>query len=144
LSELTTLDWSQIDLNKRLIHIQNTDTFTTKTKKNRVIPISDMVVEALGDGGTGLVFRTWEGHAWTLDYVSHRFRRCIRKAGLPTRYHFHTLRHTFASWLAQEGVSIYEIGQLLGHASVTTTQIYAHLQPQKLHATVNRIILPMN
>ncbi len=41
-----------------------------------------------------------------------------------------------------ERVDLYEIKEMLGHASVTTTQIYAHLQPERLHATVNRISLP--
>lgn len=52
---------------------------------------------------------------------------------------FHSLRHTFASWLAQKGTSIYEIQKLLGHSDIKTTQIYAHLLPNELHKTVGQL-----
>jgi len=46
------------------------------------------------------------------------------------------LRHTFASWLVQKGVSIYEVSKLLGHADIKTTQIYAHLRSDDLRNAV--------
>lgn len=57
--------------------------------------------------------------------VSAYFRKITRKAGL--KGSVHTLRHTFASHLAQAGVSLYTISKLLGHSDIKTTQIYAHL-----------------
>ncbi|MEM6337684.1 MAG: tyrosine-type recombinase/integrase [Bacteroidota bacterium] len=48
-------------------------------------------------------------------------------AGLPESVHFHTLRHTSASWLAMEGISLFKIQKLLGHADISTTMRYAHL-----------------
>ena len=59
----------------------------------------------------------------------------IQKKGL----HFHSLRHTFASWLVQEGVSLYEVQRLLGHSNISVTEIYAHLQPCQLHSAVNKL-----
>jgi site-specific recombinase XerD len=48
------------------------------------------------------------------------------KAEVNPGLNFHFLRHTFASWLVQKGVSIYEINKLLGHADIKTKQIYKH------------------
>jgi len=53
-------------------------------------------------------------------------------------------RHTFASWLVQAGVSLYEVQRLLGHSSPTVTQVYSHLKPDQMHDTVNKISIPMN
>jgi site-specific recombinase XerD len=60
------------------------------------------------------------------------------------RLHLHSLRHTFASWLVQDGVSLYEVQKLLGHSSIAVTEIYSHLQPEQLHETVNRLKVSLN
>ncbi len=52
---------------------------------------------------------------------------------------FHTLRHTFASWLAIQGTSLYEIKELMGHKSITMTERYAHLMPDVKLKAVNKL-----
>ncbi|MDR3596139.1 tyrosine-type recombinase/integrase, partial [Clostridium sp.] len=74
---------------------------------------------------------------FTKDLISNNFKAAIRRAELNDKYHFHTLRHTFASWLVQKGVSIYEVSKLLGHADIKTTEIYAHLKENNLRSSVN-------
>jgi integrase family protein len=50
---------------------------------------------------------------------------------------FHTLRHTFASWLVQKGVPLHTVAELMGHRSIAMTQRYAHLSPESLRNAVN-------
>lgn len=70
----------------------------------------------------------------------------VKKSGLNDgvvdsrqRVVFHTLRHTFASWLIQEGISIPVISQLLGHSSIKLTMRYAHLSPNYNKSAVDVI-----
>lgn len=53
------------------------------------------------------------------------------------RVFFHTLRHTYASWLVTEGVDLYRVKELLGHKDLTMTQRYAHLAPDTLRNAVH-------
>jgi hypothetical protein len=52
---------------------------------------------------------------------------------------FHTLRHTFASWAVMRGVTMKELQELLGHASMAMTMRYAHLAPEHLRTAVTRL-----
>jgi site-specific recombinase XerD len=71
-----------------------------------------------------------------LRFVQNNFRRYIELGKMNSKLNFHSLRHTFASWLVQKGVSIYEVSKLLGHADIKTTQIYAHLRSDDLRDAV--------
>ena len=55
-----------------------------------------------------------------------------------------SLRHTFATWLVEEGVPTYEVQKLLGHSSISVTQIYSHLAASELHKSVEKISLALN
>ncbi len=78
------------------------------------------------------------------DWVTHRSKYYVRKANLDSKLHFHSLRHTFATWLVQEGVSIYAVQKLLGHSSISVTQVYSHLAASELHGAVNKISVSLN
>jgi len=145
--EITHLKWSDIDLSKRVIHLQTSETFRTKQGKRRTIPLSDTAFYLLksreGKSPAEYVF-TLNDQPIFEGWVTHLFKRYVRDAGLDERLHFHSLRHTFASWLVQDGVSIYEVQKLLGHSSIAVTQVYSHLQPEQLHDTVNRLSVNLN
>jgi len=139
--EILSLTWDSVDLEKRLIHVQNTDNFRVKTSKPRTVPMNAWVHSFLTGKRvqTGHIFTFPNGKRPCVHYVSHRFKKYVSKAGLPFKIHFHSLRHTGASWLAQAGVSIYAIQKILGHSSVVTTQVYSHLEVDGLFQSVEKI-----
>lgn len=147
LGEILNLQWSDIDLDSKTLRVLNSSEFTTKSKRNRTLPISEQLYEILSVMGmkssSALVFHK-KGTRFDVDVISRKFKHYVRKARLRDKLHFHSLRHTFANGLVQDGVSLYEVQKLLGHSNISVTQVYSHLQPEKLHSTVNRISLPLN
>lgn len=146
--EILNLRWDDVDLQRRVIRVQSHPDFKTKQGRRRVIPISDVVYGLLSSkwprAVSELVF-TLGNRRIMDDRVSRRFKHYVSEAKLRDgRLHFHSLRHTFASWLVQDGVSLYEVQKLLGHSSIAVTQVYSHLQPEQLHDTVNRLKVSMN
>jgi integrase len=65
----------------------------------------------------------------------HWFKPALKAAGI-SDFRWHDLRHTFASWLVQDGVPLDRVSKLLGHKSLTMTMRYAHLAPSQLHEDV--------
>ncbi|HWP82849.1 MAG TPA: tyrosine-type recombinase/integrase [Bacteroidota bacterium] len=144
--ELINLRWISVDLERRLIKVQNSEEFSTKSKKERIIPLNLPAVKVLmslphrGE----YVFTDISGAKLDPTTVSKSFREAAVAAELDSGIKFHSLRHTFASWLIQNGASIYEVQKLLGHSSVVVTQIYAHLRLEELETAVNRINVNLN
>ena len=82
---------------------------------------------------------TINGKSIQQDLFSKNFKKYVRKAKLNDKLNFHSLRHSFASWLVQAGVDVFRIQRLLGHADISTTMIYAHLRKDDLKVSVNTI-----
>lgn len=141
--EILNLKWSGVDLQKRQITIENSDTFTTKSGKSRTVPMNDALVEMLTKreserNGCAYVFHR-NGYRLNELYLSHRFKKYVVDLGLNSNLKFHSLRHTAASWLVDANVSLYVVQNILGHANISTTQIYSHLSQNTLHESVNRV-----
>lgn len=161
LSEIVNLKWKNVDLNSNVIVVGD-EMFETKGKNQRYVPICDEVsgvvesrtpscvlptprrtsLEKGEKDSVGYVFAKADGGRYTGDYFSKRFKKACRDAGLNEAYHFHSLRHSFASNLAQRGVSIYVIKDLLGHSSISTTEIYSHLNVDSLREAVGKLNKP--
>jgi len=145
--EIVNLRWQDVDLRRKLIYIQSNPTFKTKQGKKRVIPMNEVVFNLLSSNyrrfTSEFVFHK-NGFRIYDDYVTKKLKKYVTDAGLNDKLHFHSLRHTFASWLVQDGVSLYEVQKLLGHSNISVTQVYSHLQPETLHATVNKISILLN
>jgi site-specific recombinase XerD len=146
--ELVNLKWESVDLSRKLLYIESSATFRTKAGRMRIIPLNETAFFLLqskqGKDTSGYAFSLNDKklHA---DWITHLFKRYVRQVNLSNQnIHFHSLRHSFASWLAQDGTSVYVIKDLLGHSDVKTTQIYSHLQPESLHAEVNKISVSLN
>ncbi len=140
-SELVNLKWANIDFPNNQIRISNTDDFTTKSGRERAIPIHPKVLELLLkiDRRNEYIFSKDGIHKYCREYVSHRFKHYSRKVGLPENIKFHSTRHSFASLCVQSGVDIYSVQQLLGHSDISTTQIYTHLTPSHLQTAIDKI-----
>ena len=144
LAEILNLKWSSVNLNDKLITIKNTDTFTTKNKKERIIPINQKLFPILSNRlpkvfnlkDDNYIFSK-NGIKYNEDFISKQFKKSVRAAELNDKIHFHSLRHSFASNLVQKGVSLYVVKELLGHEDIKTTQIYSHLQQENLSKAVN-------
>lgn len=141
LGEIVHLSWEDILLEKRKIIVRSNGTFRTKSGKMRVIPISTALYKLLAaiPDKTGLLFKSRDGTAWRNEYISKQFKNVIRACKLNDKLHFHSLRHTFGSYLVESGVSLFHVQQLMGHSSPYVTQIYAHLGTAELLSSVERI-----
>ena len=133
LSEILNLEWNSINMADRIIKVANTDTFTTKSKAERIIPINEKLNQILRriqpevlTTEKDYVFPKRPGLPYDKYRVSHEFKEAARKAGIEN-VHFHVLRHSFASNLIRRGVPIVNVKELLGHAHISTTEIYSHV-----------------
>ncbi len=130
--EMLNLTWQDIDFNAKLIHIEE-----SKNGERRSVPINDSLMKGLKvleeKNSNEKIFKDVKS-------LRYQFKKLL-KASEIKNFHFHDLRHTFASWLAMKGVSLYTIKELLGHKSILMTQRYAHLSPDSRQNAVNMIKL---
>ncbi len=94
--------------------------------------------DASGSSPGEFVFRSKSGRPLTRQWVWGLVRQCCRRVGLPTAVHPHTLRHSFATHLLTGGADLRAVQELLGHASVATTQHYTHVDASRLKALHKR------
>lgn len=142
--ELLALRCGDVELAKGLLFVRNREGFRTKSGHDRAIPLSPMarsVYEEVGGHDRRqdeLLLKAAFGSEIYPAWLSRRFKRFIRLAGLDEAIHWHTLRHTFCSWLAQRGVDPHRIKEWAGHSSLTVTEKYMHLAPER-HAIVEEV-----
>lgn len=131
--ELAALEWSDIDFSQRLMTVQRSISVHTvgapKNSRIRHVPLSSDALRALAARPReGARVFLHEGRVLNKDSSRRHLHAACLRAGI--RPHgWHVLRHTFASHLAQAGVSLQAIMELLGHSSLTMVLRYAHLAP---------------
>jgi integrase len=141
--ELLNLEWSRIDLDNRHFLLEARH---TKGRRRRTVPLNDGALDAL------VRLKVWQdthlpGCAWAFGWRQDRpittfktsWKATLKRASIEN-FRIHDLRHTFASWLVMQGESLYVVKDLLGHASITQTEIYAHLAPSQAAAAVQRLL----
>jgi site-specific recombinase XerD len=139
-SEIAGLQWQNIDLVRESISIMD-----TKSGRNRTVYMTERVKSLFYDipksESDMLVFPDQNGGM--IKQVSNIFDRVVLTLGLNTgidddrlKCVFHSLRHTHASRLLESGADIYRVKELLGHASVTTTERYSHITADRLRSAI--------
>jgi len=137
-SELTGLKLSDISLEDAYIRVLG------KRNKERVVPLGHYAIVAVreylncarphyaGKKTSEYLFLSYRGRALSRMGVWKILRQCVQLAGLKRRVTPHTLRHSFATHLLEGGADLRAVQEMLGHADISTTQIYVHLDWQYL------------
>ena len=138
-SELLSITWSNIDLQEKVLFIKNSNSFSTKTGKERAIPMIQKVYNVIYKQPTrfkGKLLFMKNGVKLSVDHVSKQFKKALRSTELDENIHLHSLRHSFASNLMKEGANIFYVSKLLGHSKVSTTEIYSHVRTDDLRKSI--------
>jgi site-specific recombinase XerD len=139
--ELVHLTWADINLKNRVLSVQAKDGWNPKDYEARHIPMTTRLAEALEKlpkNGDSFIFTNREGQPLDPDVLTHDFLKLARNCGIKNAS-LHTLRHTFASHLIMSGADLYTVQKLLGHSSIKTTEIYAHLAPDYLKSAIAKL-----
>jgi integrase/recombinase XerD len=138
-SELVTLRLSQLYMEERYVIIQG------KGNKQRLVPISPVAIEQINlyleqtrshqvaqCGSEDILFLNRRGAMLTRQMIFHIVKQLCELAGVRKVISPHTLRHSFATHLLEGGANLRAIQQMLGHESITTTEIYVHIDRSRL------------
>jgi len=142
LSELATLHWEQVDLASGMV------TVTGKGNRTRMVPVGRIAVEALLEWRKARVkfasfeephiFVSQRGTAIATRTIQSRIRYWAKRQGMPQNIYPHLLRHSFASHMLESSGDLRGVQELLGHADISTTQIYTHLDFQHLASVYDK------
>lgn len=141
-SEAYWLQWRDVDLVRGRINIVSTADFTVKNYETRFIPIpADLLahLKAIKPAAkTPFVIADGAWRPASVESMATEFRDQVMKpAGFADRGRLHILRHTYASHLAMAGIDPWRLQKLMGHANISTTEIYAHLMPNSLDSSAS-------
>ena len=136
-SEASGLLLDQVHLGDSLLRVMG------KGSKERIVPLHETACRALGryldearplllKGESPYVFLSSRGNVLSANAVRGVFKRALKKAGLDQSLTPHAMRHSFATDLLAGGADLRSVQEMLGHASLSTTQIYTHMTPERL------------
>ena len=133
-SELVSLKVRDLDFDEKTGHIRQ-----AKGKKDRIFNIPDQLfnklkkhIEKQKENESEYLFPGQKGQQMSARNLQKMVSNAAKKAGIKKDVHCHTLRHSFATHLLENGVDIRKIQELLGHADLSTTQIYTHISTEEL------------
>jgi integrase/recombinase XerC len=136
LSELTALAPGDVNF------ADGTARVTGKGSKKRIVPVGSKALEAMRSWldarsriprlDQAALFVNRAGRRLSVRSVQQRLKACALRQGISTRVHPHVLRHSFASHVLQSSGDLRAVQEMLGHASISSTQVYTHLDFQHL------------
>jgi site-specific recombinase XerD len=146
--EVINLKISDIDFERKTIHIRQ-----SKYKKDRIIPLSDYMAK-----GLRMYIKVENPHIWLFNGkepdgrysvrgLAWVMRETIKKTSIKKDVTLHTLRHTYATHLLEEGLNIVTLKDLLGHVEIATTMIYLHIAQcplVKAHSPLDTLYVKKN
>lgn len=142
LAELAGLELGGVDMREGQIRV------TGKGRKDRILPVGRKAIDALKDWlrrrgelaapGENALFVGVRGRRIAASSVQARLHYWARRAGLPGQVYPHMLRHSFATHLLESSGDLRAVQELLGHADISTTQVYTHLDFQHLSRVYDR------
>ncbi len=141
--EILSLKWNDVDLEQKTLTL-----WDTKNTKTRIAHMTEDMKKMLlhkKNYAHGILVFPGKGDVQSKQ-ISATFNRTVEELGLNKncsdrrmKVVFHTLRHTFASWLVQNGESLYTVKELMGHSTLSMTERYAHLSPETLKKAIKRL-----
>lgn len=150
--ELIAITWKEVSFKNEMLTVSRAISRgylgSTKSNKTRYIPLNRQTMSMLEQrksvsNKNNLVFYNTHGNFLIQEWCREKLHKACQKAGL-RKIGWHTFRHTFASRLAENGVSMRTIQELLGHSDPNTTMRYAHLSPLISREAVKTLERPKN
>ncbi len=138
ISECQSLTWDRIDTNAKLVRVLG------KGNKERIVPITDTLTgwinlfkAKLAEAGhvvtsTSSVFLSEDGKPYSVRTLRNDIHDLLREIGWEGKASPHVLRHSFATHLLENGAEIMSVKEMLGHSSISTTQVYTHVNAERL------------
>jgi len=141
LSSQYSATYAMIDWTRNVLDVPR-----TKNDEPVHVPLNSEALAAIrslppyrGRQSVGPLFLSLRSPGKAVKSNDHWFKPALKAAGI-SDFKWHDLRHTFASWLVQDGVPLDRVSKLLGHKSLAMTMRYAHLAPNQLHEDVARLV----
>ena len=144
ISECQSLTWDRIDVNAKLVRVLG------KGNKERIVPLTESFIERIANfkqmeaeaghlpTATGYVFLSEDGKPFGLRTLRNDIHDLLRDIGWEGKASPHVLRHSFATHLLENGAEIMSVKEMLGHSNISTTQVYTHVNAERLRAAFKK------
>ena len=144
ISECQSLTWDRIDISAKLVRVLG------KGSKERIVPITGALIERINlfkikltEAGhvvtsTSFVFLSEDGKPYSIRTLRNDIHDLLREIGWEGKASPHVLRHSFATHLLENGAEIMSVKEMLGHSSISTTQVYTHVNAERLRAAFKK------
>lgn len=143
-SELAGLRRNDVDLDHKNLKVKG------KGNKERIIPLEKQGIQALKNylsqrpqALDNHIFLNYEGHAISTRGIMKIVEKYVKLAGITKKVSCHSLRHTFATYKATQGINAFVLQDWLGHEHIATTQLYVHMGQINAHRLMENTPLPL-